>query len=68
MFDSVSLYKPNSSESDSREFYVIGKGFKGITEQELTNLYNILDYYVFNSSIIEKEKIPITFVYQINNF
>ena len=68
MFDSVSLYKPNSSESDSREFYVIGKGFKGITDQELTNLYNILDYYVFNSSIIEKEKIPITFVYQINNF
>ena len=68
MFDSLTLYKPNSSESDSREFYVIGKKFKGITDHELKNLYNILDYYVFNSAIIEKEKIPITFVYQINNF
>jgi len=68
MFDSLSLYKPTSSNSNNREFYVIGKKFKGITKHELKNLYNILDYYVFNSSIIEKEKIPITFVYQIDNF
>ena len=68
MFDSLSLYKPTSSNSNNHEFYVIGKKFKGITKHELKNLYNILDYYVFNSAIIEKEKIPITFVYQIDNF
>ena len=68
MFDSLSLYKPTSSNSNNREFYVIGKKFKGINSKELKNLYTILDYYVFNSAIIEKEKIPITFVYQIDNF
>ena len=68
LFDSVSLYKPNSSNSDNGEFYVIGKGFKGITEQQLENLLSILEYFIFNESILDQDKIPLTFIKQINNF
>jgi hypothetical protein len=35
IFDSISLYKPNTSKPDNGEFYVIGKGFKGITDEQL---------------------------------
>ena len=67
-FDSVSLYKPNTSNPNNGEFYVIGKGFKGISEEELKNLMTILSTFTLNSCIIEKEHIPETFISQINNF
>ena len=67
-FDSVSLYKPNTSNPNNGEFYVIGKGFKGISEEELKNLMTILSTFTLNSCIIEKEHIPETFIRQINNF
>jgi hypothetical protein len=67
-FDSVSLFKPNSSYPDSREFYVIGKGFKGITEKQLDNLFKILENSTLNNLIIDIEHIPESFIKQINNF
>ena len=67
-FDSVSLFKPNTSYPDTREFYVIGKGFKGITDKQLDNLFKILDTFLLNNIIIDIEHIPDTFIKQINNF
>ena len=68
VFDSLSLYKPNTSNPNNGEFYVIGKGFKGIEEEQLKNLMSILSTFTLNSCIIEKEHIPETFIRQINNF
>jgi len=68
VFDSISLYKPNTSNPNNGEFYVIGKGFKGIEEEHLKNLMSILSQFTLNSCIIEKEHIPETFISQINNF
>jgi 23S rRNA U2552 (ribose-2'-O)-methylase RlmE/FtsJ len=68
VFDSISLYKPNTSNPNNGEFYVIGKGFKGIDEEQLKNLMSILSQFTLNSCIIEKEHIPETFISQINNF
>ena len=67
-FDSISLYKPNTSNPNNGEFYVIGKGFKGVTNLQLKNLFKILENFTLNSNIIEKNKIPETFIMQINNF
>ena len=67
-FDSVNLFKPYTSNPDSGEFYVVGRGFKGIDEKQLENLYTILDNFKLNDAIINKEHIPETFLIQINNF
>jgi hypothetical protein len=67
-FDSISLYKPNTSNPNNGEFYVIGKDFKGISDEKLKNLMTILSNFTLNSCIIEKEHIPETFISQINNF
>ena len=67
-FESISLYKPNTSNPNNGEFYVIGKDFRGINENNLQNLFKILENFRLNSNIIEKSKIPETFIMQINNF
>ena len=67
-FESVSLFKPYSSNPDSGEFYVVGEGFRGIDERELDRLYEILDNFKLNSGIIKLEDIPETFISQINQF
>ena len=67
-FESVNLFKPYTSNPDSGEFYVVGRGFKGIDEKQLENLYVILDNFKLNDAIINKEHIPETFLIQINNF
>jgi hypothetical protein len=67
-FEHVNLFKPYTSNPDSGEFYVIGTGFKGIEETQLTNLYEILDNFKLNDGIIKKEDIPESFVIQINGF
>ena len=68
VFDSISLYKPTTSNPNNGEFYVIGKGFKGISEEQLKHLMSILSTFTLNSCIIEKHYIPETFISQINNF
>ena len=67
-FDSISLYKPNSSKSNTSEFYVVGKGFKGIEEDYLDSLLKIIDNFQLNNTLIDKNKIPKTFLSQIKNF
>ena len=67
-FDSMSLFKPNSSNTDNGEFYVICKGFNGIDDKQMNNLYTILDNFKLNNTIIEKEYIPDSFLKQVNNF
>ena len=67
-FEQVNLFKPYTSNPDSGEFYVVGRGFKGVSETHLNKLYKILDNYEFNNAIIEKDKIPETFVSQIEVF
>ena len=68
LFDSVSLYKPISSKPNNCEFYVIGKNFKGITEEKLNNLFNIISNFTLEDTIIDNDKIPLTFIYQLSNF
>ena len=67
-FDSISLYKPNSSKSNTSEFYVVAKGFKGIEEDYLDSLLKIIDNFQLNNTLIDKNKIPKTFLSQIKNF
>ena len=67
-FEEVILYKPYTSNYGSGEFYVIGKGFKGIDEKDLERLYEILTNFKTNSAIISRENIPESFIYQVNKF
>ena len=68
VFDTISLFKPNISNADTTEFYVIGKGFKGIENSQLEKLFKLLDTFELNGNLIEHNKIPETFIMQINNF
>lgn len=67
-FEDVSLFKPYSSDMISGEFYVIGKGFRGIDSSVLKRLYKILDNFEVNNAVIAKEDIPETFIFQIMDF
>ena len=67
-FEEVNLFKPYTSDATSGEFYVIGKGFKGIDENQLEKLYTILNKFKLNNAIFSKESIPDTFIKQIYNF
>jgi hypothetical protein len=67
-FAEVSLFKPYTSNPDSGEFYVIGQGFLGVDNEELERLYKILERMEVNDSIITRDKIPETFIYQISGF
>jgi hypothetical protein len=67
-FDYVSFYKPNSSKSDSSEFYVVCKGFRGIEESYLDSLLSVLNNFELNDVLIDIRKIPETFMMQIKNF
>ena len=68
VFDIISLFKPNTSNADTTEFYVIGKGFNGIENSQLEKLFKLLDTFELNGNLIEHNKIPETFIMQINNF
>jgi len=67
-FEEVNLFKPYTSDATSGEFYVIGKGFKGIDDNQLVKLYTILDKFKTNYAIFPKEVIPEPFMKQIYNF
>ena len=67
-FESINLYKPHSSNPESNEFYIVGKGFKEINYKQLEGLFNILKNFKVNHSIIDREHIPESFIKQINIF
>jgi hypothetical protein len=68
VFDSIRLFKPHTSTADTTEFYIIGKGFTGIENSQLEKLFKLLDTFELNGNLIEHNKIPETFMMQINNF
>lgn len=70
-FTELSLFKPYSSDMTSGEFYVIGKKFRGLGQDEtsvLTRLYSILEEFDTNQSIFQENEIPETFKIQIAGF
>jgi hypothetical protein len=67
-FESVSLFKPYSSNPDSGEFYVVGQDFHGIDADELERLYKMLDKMELNDGLIPKDSLPETFLAQMNVF
>jgi len=67
-FKEVSLFKPYTSNPDSGEFYVVGEGFRGIEGNELERLYRVLDRFELNDGIIPQDKMPETFITQMNSF
>ena len=67
-FTEVSLFKPYTSNPDSGEFYVVGRGFLGVDDESLERLYKILERMELNQSIIPEDKVPETFTLQINGF
>jgi hypothetical protein len=70
-FSDVTLFKPYSSDMTSGEFYVVGKGFRGLGEDEdafLGRLYRVLEQFEVNQSLFAKDEIPDTFIIQIEGF
>lgn len=67
-FEEVNLFKPYTSDATSGEFYVIGKGFKGIDENQMEKLYTILEKFKTNNAIFPRDAIPDTFMKQMYNF
>ncbi len=68
MFDELHLIKPLTSNPDSGEFYVVGKGFKGISDQDYEILLKLLDNFQPNMCFFEKDDIDDIFVRQIVEF
>jgi hypothetical protein len=68
MFDELHLIKPLTSNPDSGEFYVVGKGFKGIKDEDYERLLKLLDDFQPNMCFFEKDDIDDTFVRQIVEF
>jgi hypothetical protein len=67
-FEEVNLFKPYTSDSTSGEFYVIGKGFKGIETYELDKLYTILSKFKTNYALFPQSALPESFIKQIDHF
>ena len=68
IFDEVALFKPYCSNPNSGEFYLVGKGFNGISDSNLDNLLNILDNFTLNQCWVSEDDIPYKFISQVNNF
>lgn len=68
MFEEVKFVKPLTSNPNSGEFYVIGKGFKGISDDDYDKLMIILDTFEANKCFFEKKDIPESFVEQVADF
>lgn len=75
-FTEVSLFKPYSSDMTSGEFYVVGKGFKGLGSETgrededavLDRLLKVLERFEVNQSLFAAGDIPDTFKMQIEGF
>lgn len=70
-FSDVELFKPYSSDMTSGEFYVVGKGFRGLGTDEdkvLARLYRVLEKFQINQSLFSEGEMPDTFKMQIEGF
>jgi 23S rRNA U2552 (ribose-2'-O)-methylase RlmE/FtsJ len=67
-FEEVNLFKPLSSRPAAGEFYIIAKGFKGISKQELESLCKVIDTFKLNQCIFKKDSIPKTIILKVIEF
>ena len=68
MFEEIRLIKPNTSNPNSREFYLVGLRFKGIDNSIFNKMMNQLDKYKENHCFFKKEDIPEFFYRQVLDF
>lgn len=68
LFESVYLFKPYSSSSESGEFYLIGKNFKGCSDECVEKLLTALDTFTLNGTLWKTADLPIEFTAQIYSF
>ena len=68
MFETVILTKPITSNPNSSEFYVIGKSFRGISDEHFNKLLDILRNFKINQCIFAQKEIPTEFVNQAQVF
>jgi len=70
-FAEVSLFKPYSSDMTSGEFYVVGRDFRGLGDNEeniIKKIYQILEKFQVNQCLFSKEDIPESFKMQVEGF
>jgi hypothetical protein len=68
LFDELRLVKPLTSNPNSGEFYVVAKGFRGISDSNYEKLLKVLDNFKQNMCFIPQNDIPDTFVTMIAKF
>lgn len=67
-FREIHLIKPLTSSPNSGEFYIVGLGFKGITNIDYENIISNIDNFQTNQCLFKKNEIPINFSNQIIDF
>lgn len=68
LFDELKLVKPLTSNPNSGEFYVVAKGFRGISDSNYEKLLKVLDNFKENICFIPKNDIPEEFVEMVAKF
>ena len=68
MFDEFYMVKPLTSNPDSGEFYVVCKGFRGISDEMYEKLLEILDKFEVNMCFFKQNDIPDEFINQVMEF
>jgi len=67
-FRDVYLFKPYTSRPLSGEYYIIGKGFTGVSDDIFNKLLTILDNFEVNKPLFNIEDIPDSIISQIYKF
>lgn len=68
LFDELRLVKPLTSNPNSGEFYVVAKGFRGISDSNYEKLLKVLDGFKENMCFIAQKDIPEEFVEMVAKF
>lgn len=68
MFETVILIKPMTSSPISGEFYVVGKSFRGISNDNFIKIINTMNNFKPNQCIFPENDIPKEFIKQIIEF
>ena len=68
MFEEIRLIKPHTSNSNSREFYLVGLRFIGIDDKIFQKLMKTLDNFEANQCFFKKKDIPREFSNQVISF
>jgi hypothetical protein len=68
LYRNVYLTKPYTSRPTSGEYYVVGKGFVGLSDNALDKLLKILDNFTENQTFFNKGDIPDRFIMQTVKF